>query len=561
MSINRHKPHLVGVSEIELHRNESNSDLFATNHFSTEQLHEKLQIPGYNIFLPKSWQTQGTARIIVYAKDDLKTKLLSLQDGNYDHIQNISLEVGFGRSKTHLCNFYYREWTSSKTGRNDAQSQQDDLELLLDIWRNCTEGDKDFVSLGDMNLCSKRWDEPSYQYPNMANKVKDFMHEENCSQLIDNFTRIRSVNGLLQRSCLDHATVNCVGKMSQPEVIGVGQSDHLGILITKSSKEVRNYARTTRKRIYKNFNKETFLNDIQEAKCAGKFDGVFLASTPDEAVEAFTQSYCEVLDHHAPIKVIQNRKDYVPYISPHLSNLMVERDQLKESAAETGSMADYEEYKKKRNKVSSLLKSAKNNYYEGKFNDDNISTKTVWKTAYELLGNCRSTFPTQILHNGRLLSNPKEIATEVNNFFVSKIRNLKEEFEHQNADEDPIAELRKFLSKKSVPEDGFNLKELNHDDVKKLLKNLKGKKSLGLDWICGYSLKIASVCLHEELQTIINICIRKKQFVSQWKCAKVLPGWKNKGTRFELKYYRPLSNLSEVSKLVERPVVWLSPKQ
>ena len=159
------------------------------------------------------------------------------------------------------------------------------------------------------------------------------MHEENCSQLIDNFTRIRSVNGVLQRSCLDHATVNCVGKMSQPEVIGVGQSDHLGILITKSSKEVRNYVRTTRKNIYKNFNKEAFLNDIQEAKCAGKFDGVFSASTPDEAVEAFTQSSCKVLDHHAPIKVIQNRKDYVPYISPHLSNLMVERDQLKESAA------------------------------------------------------------------------------------------------------------------------------------------------------------------------------------------------------------------------------------
>ena len=130
------------------------------------------------------------------------------------------------------------------------------------------------------------------------------MHEENCSQLIDNFTRIRSVNGVLQRSCLDHATVNCVGKMSQPEVIWVGQSDHLGVLITK---EVRNYARTTRKRIYKNFNKEAFLNNIQEAKCAGKFDGVFSASTPDEAVEAFTQSYCEVLDHHAPIKVIQKQ--------------------------------------------------------------------------------------------------------------------------------------------------------------------------------------------------------------------------------------------------------------
>ena len=256
------------------------------------------------------------------------------------------------------------------------------------------------------------------------------------------------------------------------------------------------------------------------------------------------------MDKHAPVKVIQNRKDYVPYISPQLNKLMADRDKLKETAADTGSLTDYQEYKKKRNEVSTLLKNAEGHHYGEKFNDENVTTKTVWKTAYEVLGNCRSTFPTQILHNGRLLSNP---TTEVNKFFGTKIENLKNEFE-SNPDEDPIAELRTFLSKKTVPQEGFDLKELSNDDMKKLIRTMKGKKSLGLDWICGYSLKIAAGCLSDELRAIINICIRKKQFVTKWKCAKVLPRWKNKGTRFELKYYRPLSNLSEVSKLVERAV-------
>ena len=163
------------MSEVDLHRKETNLDLFATNNISTEQLYEKLHIPGYNIFLPKSWETLGTARI-VYAKDDLKTKHLYPQDQHYDHIQNVSLEVGFGRSKTHICNFYYREWTSCLNGRRDLQNQQEDLELLLDIWRHCAEGDKDFVAMGDMNLCSKRWEDASYQYKDLANKVKDFMY-------------------------------------------------------------------------------------------------------------------------------------------------------------------------------------------------------------------------------------------------------------------------------------------------------------------------------------------------------------------------------------------------
>ena len=119
-------------------------------------------------------------------------------------------------------------------------TQQDDLDLLLDIWRNCTnKDDKDFIAMGDMNLCSKEWDVQSYKHKELSNRVKDFMSEENCSQLVDNFTRIRSVNGVVQRSCLDHVTVNCVGKITAPEIVGVGRSDPLGVMITKASKEVR----------------------------------------------------------------------------------------------------------------------------------------------------------------------------------------------------------------------------------------------------------------------------------------------------------------------------------
>ena len=232
-TINRHKPELIGISEIDLFRNENNLDMFATNNLSTQQLHEKLQIQGYKIFLPRSWETLGTARLIVYAKDDLKVKHLFPQDACYDHIQNISLEVGYGRAKTHKCNFYYREWTSCKNKRNDLQNQKEDLELLLDIWRNCTQDDKDFIALGDMNLCAKRWEDQSYPLKDLANCVKDFMSEENCSQVIENYTRIRSVNETVQRSCIDHATVNCAEKISSPLVLGVDKSDHLGIMITK----------------------------------------------------------------------------------------------------------------------------------------------------------------------------------------------------------------------------------------------------------------------------------------------------------------------------------------
>ena len=101
----------------------------------------------------------------------------------------------------------------------------------------------------------------------------------------------------------------------------------------------------------------------------------------------------------------------------------------------------------------------------------------------------------------------------MNKYFVDKIKKLKEEFHTADDASDSLPELRKYLSKKNVPNEGFCLRELDDDDIKKLLKTLKGKKSLGLDWICGYSLKMSSKCLTEELKALINLTIRKKKFV------------------------------------------------
>ena len=90
--------------------------------------------------------------------------------------------------------------------------------------------------MGDMNLCAKLMEEPGYQHHKLASKLKDILLEENCSQIINEYTRIRNVNGVIQRSCLDDVTINCVNKISIPKIIGIGKSDLLGVVVTKSSR-------------------------------------------------------------------------------------------------------------------------------------------------------------------------------------------------------------------------------------------------------------------------------------------------------------------------------------
>ena len=96
------------------------------------------------------------------------------------------------KSKKHIVNFYYREWKSCVTGNRTAADQFEDLSLLMNIWRRSVRKDQDFLALGDMNLCSMKWDDPGYPH-------KAFMIEENCYQLVNKHTRIQKVNEEIQR--------------------------------------------------------------------------------------------------------------------------------------------------------------------------------------------------------------------------------------------------------------------------------------------------------------------------------------------------------------------------
>ena len=546
----RYRPNVIGISEVNFKRNEQNQNENSNICLSTKQLNKKLEIPEYKLILPDSWVKYNVARVIVYVKDDIKVKVKHLDEYN-DHIQSIQLELGYGRCKPHIYNFYYREWTSCV--RRDNQHQEEDLDHLLDLWRSALDANCDFVAMGDMNLCAKLMEEPGYQHKRLADKLKDFLMEENCSQIIDDYTRIRSVNGVIQRSCLDHVTINCVNKVSAPRIVGMGRSDHLGIVATKSSREIRSSPRSIKKRIYKNFDKEAFRKDILKAKSDGLFEPMFDSEDERAACDIFETVYTAILSKHAPLKVLHNRSNYVPYLDKDIKDLMKLRDDLKEEAAKSGDISIYEKYKEKRNLVSTKLKHAEADHNKSKFNKEDLSPSDIWQGAKQILGSVKSNFPTQILAGGKLISNPLKMASAVNEYFLDKIMQLKNSNDSENL-EDATEELKHFLKSKTIPGEGFELKELTEEEVSKLIKKIKSKKSCGLDWICGFSLKIVSKDLIPELAELINITIRNGSFTPQWKRAKVLPAFKNKGNRFDLKYYRPLSNLPEVSKLAERAV-------
>ena len=63
-----HSPHILGLSETEINKNNISED--------------KLKIPGYSTILPKSWDTNGTARALVYVKKSFQYEHIEVLESN-----------------------------------------------------------------------------------------------------------------------------------------------------------------------------------------------------------------------------------------------------------------------------------------------------------------------------------------------------------------------------------------------------------------------------------------------------------------------------------------------
>jgi hypothetical protein len=204
----------------------------------------------------------------------------------------------------------------------------------------------------------------------------------------------------------------------------------------------------------------------------------------DKATEIFSAVFKEILEKHAPLLVIQNRTNYIQYISNDIKEAIDKRDKLKVAASKTGNLDDFNQYKTERNKVTYMLRNAKKAYFDEKFNDDTASSSDIWKTAYLLLGSFRSCFPSQTMISGHLISRPILLATGMNEFFMKKISDLKSEGIIVNDTEAANEVLSRFLSGKEIPQDGFRLREITRYERDKLInKRIERIKVLwaGLD--------------------------------------------------------------------------------
>ena len=75
-------------------------------------------------------------------------------------------------------------------------------------------------------------------------------------------------------------------------------------MITKYSRDISNHPKTIKKRIYKHFDPQAFLLDVQENICQGSFNSILNTADPNIAASHFSGIFGGILNRHAPLRTV-----------------------------------------------------------------------------------------------------------------------------------------------------------------------------------------------------------------------------------------------------------------
>ena len=282
-------------------------------------------------------------------------------------------------------------------------------------------------------------------------------------------------------------------------------------------------------------------NDIPVDQFKSDLMKSILVCQPSQDLTCIVQQYhtclTELIDKYAPLttKVIKIRKTE-PWYDSSISEKKQKCRKAERKWRKSKLILDQQEFKKCRNELHKVINSLKTKYYTNLI-ESHKDNSNLFSVLNKINAKCKETpLPPDIPR-----SNLPNIFAK---YFKDKIDNIRNEFEpNENYMEYDTESPSQFTSFKLV----------TIPDVIKLIKESQNKQC-ALDPIPTSLLKKCSNELAPVICNIINSSLESATVPSEFKCALVTPLIKKPDAKYELKNYRPVSNLPYVSKLVEKVV-------
>ena len=485
-------------------------------------LDSELELPGYTCTRMDRSNKRGGG-VIIYCKDGL---VFSTKDNLKSPNEALWIQVNRTKCKPLLIGCVYRP----------PDQNVDDFLKNLESSLAEVETSTEIMVLGDFNidfLPTKRTVNNSLKRK-LLNTVTPF----HLHQVINTPTRITEHS----ETTIDLIFTNTQQKLVESGVLHLGLSDHSLVYCVHKSGVPKAAPKTIEFRCYKNYDKGSFLADLQ----AVPWNLVFDNTNVDDSVAVWYKLYRNVADSHAPIKTLRVRGTSTPWMTSSISESMRDRDYHHKKARQTKSGYHWDMFRKLRNSVRRQIDQAKADYYTKLVMDSTGNTSQLWKALKQTLPDKQSSSISSIISDGVTFSAPRDIASALNNHFVSIGMKLAAKFPS-------LRGTTRGISKHPARNCHFSIKEITQDFVRRSLKQLKINKATGLDKLSARLLKDSADLITPSLTKLFNSSLQSSTFPAIWKSAKVTSLHKS-GDKSTPENYRPISVLPTLSKILEKAV-------
>ena len=212
------------------------------------------------------------------------------------------------------------------------------------------------------------------------------------------------------------------------------------------------------------------------------------------------------------MRTIQARTHYAPWLSKETLRLMKERDEWQKLASETNCRVDWIRFKKLRNKVNNRLKYEETKWQQIRLDECGTNSAKTWKNVKGILNWHSSGSPNQLFHNGSLKTKAQDIADSQNEYFISKVQQIRANMPPPVSD--PLLKLKSLMLNRQC---SFSLTTVHPDQVDKIISSLNNSSAFGLDQIDTSIIKLIKAEILPSVTHIINLSITTRKFPSAWK--------------------------------------------
>ena len=398
---------------------------------------------------------------------------------------------------------------------------------------------KKIILCGDFNFDLLNFDKDE-----QVNEFLNTILEQNMHPCITEPTRITNTN---KPSLVDNIFINSFEEPVSGNILEHISYDHLPNF-TILNHQVNRKKAEQKKRDRKNFNSKTFENELLDPEFTLK---ILNATNTDEAYDMYQNRFIELLDIHAPVRNLTKKEMRIrqkPWLtSGLLTSISKKRSlfkQLKnEKLQNKSTLETYQKYKTHRDRINSLKRLSKRNFYHNYFETNSSNSKKMWRGINQLLNKHRSKQKSIFLEDSGLVTDPKVVANKFNTYFINIAEKLSNKIVNKNT------KFQDYLKNPNMSQ--LFLNETSPHEIVKIINDLNPKKSGDIYQISPEYVISAKQAVAQHLTIIFNQSIREGCFPQAMKTAKIIPLHKGNSV-LSVSNYRPISLLPIFSKIFER---------